>query len=402
MSRAFSVTRYAPAGRKPSWKAEGRAPDGAKVRRFFATKEEALAFAADANAEVKAAGWRAMGLADDQRTEAAKCFEMLAPSGHSLTEAVRFYLAHVAMIEGSSPVREIVTRMMEATESKELSPQHIRTMRYHFRRFAEAFGDRKVAAVTRAEIEDWMHKRKLRGSSFKSARTYLRMLFNFAIKCGVAKANPAKEIELPKAKAKPPEILTPAAMRRLVGECRTHHPDILAAMLIQGFAGLRREEVCRLNWREVWLDRGLIEVTAENSKTAQRRLVAIRPNLAAFLAQLRKTSGPVIPTCYNVCATELRARVIAAGHKYGKNALRHSFASYHLADCRDAGKTAHELGHKGTGMLFEHYRELVTPEAAAAWWGILPTDAEGGNIVAMTAPAAAPVDRRRKAAKARG
>src|ERR1043165_2136183 len=110
MSR-FSVSRYAPAGRDPSWKAEGRAPDGKKVRRFFKTKIEATTFADDANAEVKAMGWQAMGLADDQRTEAAKCFEKLGDTGHTLTEAVDFYLAHLALTEGSKTVKETVAHL---------------------------------------------------------------------------------------------------------------------------------------------------------------------------------------------------------------------------------------------------------------------------------------------------
>ena len=142
-----------------------------------------------------------------------------------------------------------------------------------------------------------------------------------------------------------------------------------------------------------------LEVTAENSKTAQRRLVTIRPNLAAFLAPLRREAGPVAPNGYDENAADLRRLMVKAKHKWPANALRHSFASYHLADCQDAAKTALQMGHKGTGMLFEHYRELVTPDDAAAWWGIAPTDAKGGNVLKLAKPAAAIADKRRKAAK---
>jgi len=50
---------------------------------------------------------------------------------------------------------------------------------------------------------------------------------------------------------------------------------------------------------------------------------------------------------------------------------RHSFVSYHLARFENAGKTALEAGHSET-MLFGHYRALVTPEAAAEFWAIVP------------------------------
>jgi integrase len=394
MKRPLSVSKRTrnDRGKRVDWMVSGTGPGSSRIRRFFPTKIEAEAFADDRNREAENIGWQAVHLADEHRTEAAKCLSLLEESGHTLTEAVTFYLEHIKLTEGSQPVKQVVAEIMEAKASRGLSVLHMRTMRYHFKAFVEGFGKRKISGVTRQEIEKWLNSRKLPPASFRSARTYLGMLFNFAVKNGVAKTNPLKDVELPKAKVKPPGILTPAAMRCLIDECRTHHPDLLPAMLIQSFAGLRREECARLDWNEVRLDRGLIEVTAENSKTSQRRLVAIRPNLAVFLAQLRQESGHVFPTSYNKSATDLRRLVIKAGHKYDKNALRHSFASYHLAECQDAAKTAHQLGHKGTGMLFEHYRELVTPDDAVAWWAIMPGDDAGGNIVAMPAPAkAAPI-----------
>ncbi len=357
------------------WMVSGTAPDGGRIRRFFPTKFAADLFAADANRELQSTGWAAMGLADDQRAEAARCFAKLRESGRTLTDAVDFFLSHLILTDRSATVEATVTELETAKERRGLSVQHRRTMRHHFKVFTEAFAGRKVATITRTELENWLHGRKLPPASFKSARTYIGMLFAHAVKTGSAKVNPVKDIELPKAKVKPPGILTVPAMRCLIAECRTHHPDILPAMLIQAFAGLRREEVARLDWAEVRLDRGHIEVTAENAKTAQRRLVNIRPNLAAFLGALRSDTGPVSPGCYDKCATALRRRVVAAGHKYPKNALRHSFASYHLAEGQDAGKTAMQLGHKGTAMLFEHYRELVTPEDAALWWAITPDSA---------------------------
>jgi hypothetical protein len=38
-------------------------------------------------------------------------------------------------------------------------------------------------------------------------------------------------------------------------------------------------------------------------------------------------------------------------------------------------------------MLYQHYRELVTPDAAAKWWQIMPP-ADYGNIVAFHAEVA--------------
>ena len=43
-----------------------------------------------------------------------------------------------------------------------------------------------------------------------------------------------------------------------------------------------------------------------------------------------------------------------------------------LAQSRNAEQTALELGHRSTGMLFAHYRELVSAEAGAEYFKILP------------------------------
>ena len=53
------------------------------------------------------------------------------------------------------------------------------------------------------------------------------------------------------------------------------------------------------------------------------------------------------------------------------NALRHSYASYRLADIKDAARVALEMGNSPT-MLFRNYRELVTEKQAAEWFAVLP------------------------------
>ena len=55
------------------------------------------------------------------------------------------------------------------------------------------------------------------------------------------------------------------------------------------------------------------------------------------------------------------------------NALRHSFISYRIADVQDVAKVALEAGNSPQ-MIFKHYRELVTPKEAKAWFSITPED----------------------------
>lgn len=59
------------------------------------------------------------------------------------------------------------------------------------------------------------------------------------------------------------------------------------------------------------------------------------------------------------------------------NAFRHSFASYHVAWKRDFQDTALIMSHKGTDILFKHYRGVATKEDAERFFNIYPT---GYNI----------------------
>ena len=73
-----------------------------------------------------------------------------------------------------------------------------------------------------------------------------------------------------------------------------------------------------------------------------------------------------------------------AGIKWPSNAARHSFASYHLALQQDAAKTALQLGHTNTAVLFQHYRELARPEDAEAYFAITPDKVTPSNIIHMS------------------
>src|SRR5947207_13985612 len=159
--------------------------------------------------------------------------------------------------------------------------------------------------------------------------------------------------------------------------------DLHPYVSIVAFAGLRRAELERLDWSDVHFDSDLIEVTAEKAKTARRRFVRVQPNLREWLLPVRKRKGAVV--CDNFRKQFDAAREAAKIAEWPDNALRHSFASYHLAHFKDAAALALEMGHTDSGMIFDHYRELVKPKEAERFWTIRPAVAEKGKIVPLEA-----------------
>jgi hypothetical protein len=74
--------------------------------------------------------------------------------------------------------------------------------------------------------------------------------------------------------------------------------------------------------------------------------------------------------CLHTCPQHA-ARTLCEGFSWAKNGLRHSFISYRLAILHDTARVALEAGNSPE-VIFGHYRELVTPEAAQAWFDVKP------------------------------
>jgi integrase len=165
------------------------------------------------------------------------------------------------------------------------------------------------------------------------------------------------------------EIFTADEITKILAAVRD---DARPALAIGAFAGIRTAEVCRLDWSEVNLDEGLIEIKKGNAKTRSRRLVPITPNLALFLKDAGQAcSGPVWPNSEPFLFDLMRDAGKDSGVKWKHNALRHSFISYRVAKIRNVNEVAMEAGNS-PDMIFKHYRELVTEKEADAWFGVTP------------------------------
>jgi integrase len=197
-------------------------------------------------------------------------------------------------------------------------------------------------------------------------------MFGFARKRGYLPAHqktaPEQAGTFKEAEA-PIEIFTPNEMRRVLAAAPT---SLLPLVAIGAFAGIRSVEIQRLKWHDIKWDRGYIEIAGRKAKTAARRLVPLSENLKAWLAPWRNAAGPIITrksVAEALCDLGRKAKV-EGGWK--KNALRHSYISYRIALTGDVPRTALEAGNSPE-IIHRHYREVVTPEEAREWFGIMPS-----------------------------
>jgi integrase len=320
----------------------------------------------------------ALDLAAHQFAEATKLL-----GGASLIEAARYYVRRSPVQIPRKTVQEVVTEFIESRRQARRSEGYLQDVKHRLSRFSEAFHT-GIADVIRGDVVRFLTGLRClkKHSSPEGAALSPRSLFNY---CKVLRVffEFAKEqgylpkdheelrgIKLGDADPGEIEIYTPAEMAGLLSVAPLEMVPFLA---MAAFAGLRSKELERLDWSEVQLSRGFIELKRSKAKTGRRRLVPIAPNLAQWLKAYAQESGHVW-TGGTAWLTKLKAQVAAdAGIQWKHNALRHSFASYRLAQIQNANQVALETGHS-VQVLFTNYRELVTPEEAQAWFGIVPED----------------------------
>lgn len=302
------------------------------------------------------------------------CWKALEGTGLDIVTVAREAAALFESRQAALTLAAIWQEFQDDPETRKLSEAYRHDLKKRWRTFEDYFGPEALACdVTPERLRRWLAGLAVGDLSKGNYHRTIGAIFAYALHRGRITENPFRKVKKPRVEAKDGvEVFTPEQMAALL---KAAHSDWLPALAIGGFAGLRPDEVGRLEWKEIHLDTGFIEVTARKSKGGQRRrLVVISKNLRAWLEPHAGKSGRVVtcPKGREDRKKRLAAMKTAGIERWPNDVLRHSFASYHLALHRDINETALQLGHTSTAMLFRHYRESVKPEAAQAWWALMP------------------------------
>ena len=392
ITRQPTLRQENPPGRSTRWRVELR-PNGRRQRHFFSTQQQALEFVAEEQARTHELGQRAAGISGALLEDAIRAEEILRRfPGVTLLDAADSYAkAHDNKCR-SKTARKVADELIAANKANGLTSVHRTDVEDRLGKFCDTFGETLMADITTKEAEKWLANlgRTYKPQSVVNFHRIAKRLFAYGVPRGYCEKNIFATIDKPKVKAKETVgIFTPDELQAILSEA---HSDMLPWLAIGAFAGLRTAELDRLHWEDINFERGHVEVKSSKSKTAKRRLVPITDALAAWLEPYRNRgrTGSIRPKNFY---KKRRASYRAAGfstpssepdggqkreqelRRAPDNALRHSFASYRLADTNDAPKTAMELGHTSTVLLFSAYRELVSPATAKEYWAIRPSGA---------------------------
>src|SRR6266513_518846 len=297
-------------------------------------------------------------------------------AGTGLIAAAKDHGRRHAIATVRKSIAETVKKILAAKEQDGMSVRYLQSLRSHLSRFAEHFR-MNINTVTSAQIEDWLRRIKRGPRTRNNIRLSIVTLFNFAKARGYLPKTATEADHVAKAKDRGGEIgvFRPQQLAQLF---KGADEEAKLYFAIGAFTGLRSAELIRLEWEDVNFARGHIQVGKAKAKTATRRLVPIQPNLEMWLAPYRAKSGLIFVSEH--AADRAIAQAKAAGIEWPNNVLRHSYATYRLAQSMYAALVVQDMLNSPQ-MLFRNYRELADEQDAATWFSITPVPV--ANVVPM-------------------
>ena len=326
--------------------------------------------------------------------EYAAAKRMLEDSRTSLEQIAKDYARRSRAIERQVSVAELVEELIAVKEKANLSDDYVRTLR-RLRRFGKDFqiNAHELSLRILQEYIDSMVDRRGNPTTPRTKRNYWKLI-NTLIQFGVKRKCISNEmldqvrgVDLPKDNPSEVTIWKPSEFAEMLNAAR---PELVPTLVLGGFAGIRTAEINRLDWTDLDLGEKMVKVAASKAKTRSRRIVPLCDAAIAWLKPYSARTGKVAYYAEtNKYAAAVMSDVRTARELQGyftepewrKNALRHSYISYRLADTQNAHRVAIEAGNS-ENIIFKNYRELVTEEEARAWFSILPTGEK--NIIPIS------------------
>jgi site-specific recombinase XerD len=330
--------------------------NGKRRQRFFTSREDARAWL-DSIRTDHTGFWN--GRTAEEQGEIVSAFKLASERGLSLHECV---LSN--NINGKPlPIADAINRYINVISQRSLRPSSLKQTRINLSQLAEEFADRMCHEVSAGNLEQWFYKLKWKRSTIDGVIAKIGPFFTWCMREGYRKNNPCGAVRRPQSDDVAPAIFSPEQARKLLKTAYNNDVGLAPYLALGLFAGVRPLEIERLQRSDI--KQHHIEVSAAKSKTRKRRLITLSDNLRKWL----RVEGDLAPKNRR---KRLSRILEVAELNWSPDIMRHSFASYHLALHESADKTALEMGHRDTQMLFRHYREIVTKGEAVEYWQTYP------------------------------
>ena len=374
---------------------------GKRIRKQFAEKDDAEAFADKQFKGLRKQGESYFKTTDRERNAFVAVIPQLRDAGIDLEEAVAFALQRMKPEGGDKTLKEIVQEMTVSKTNSfnrgNLSNHSLGTFKTRSNTIVAEFGDVLIKDLTLDGVKKWLMAMDCSKRTIQNFVMSLGEIINHGKRNKYVSENILDALSSSDRRELygqlqdvQPEILTIEETRRLISAAYNFPQLGLDAAVTLGlFCGLRTEEIRKLEWNAVDLDRGFVTIGASIAKKRRLRNTTIPKNAIAFLRTIKDRSGMIVKArdknhYHELFKNLLReAKFIAPNDEktsdrrtktvWKKNAMRHSFGTYHFSLHEDSIKTSNELGHRqGDNILFANYRALATKEQGEEYFAIVP------------------------------
>jgi integrase len=362
-----------------------------RTREYFATKGEAKEAEIQAHTLNKNEGLAAVEISPQLRAEAIKAANMLAGKA-TLTEAAEYFMKH-ASPSNELTMLELFEKYRDYQKAEGASDSYMADINWRLSRFSEHFPkSRKAHEVSYRDITAYLAKpfirrgkkgqkqmkeqvpRQLSPLGRKIELKNIRPMFHYALDHGHIQASPFPVRHFRQRKSKDRQNLIDIRVLTLdeASTVLSNAGSLTPYIAIGLFAGVQPDETKALDWSDISWEAKTILVNGQNSTSHDRRHVELSDNLIAWLQPYKVEKGPIVPMkAFRERFSELAK---ASGlSPWPTDVLRHSFASYWLANHKNEATLKFIMGHHLTSdVLRKHYLNVVTPQDAERYWAIIP------------------------------
>jgi integrase len=195
-------------------------------------------------------------------------------------------------------VADLLTRWLEHQTVRGLAPKTLHSYRCFARRISEEIGSKELRKLTPVDLDRFYARLVASGLSPKSVHHYhatLRAALRQARRWGLIAVSPADDASAPAVGTLEVTPPTPEEVRRLVTAVEEANPDLAVYLFVAATTGMRRGELCGLQWGDVDLVRLDVVVrrsistvpgqplVVRTTKTGRSRRLALDPATAEVL-----------------------------------------------------------------------------------------------------------------------
>jgi site-specific recombinase XerD len=353
---------------------------GKRERHFFDTQKKAAAAAKDFKKAAEEFGHRSQAITPSLAEAATEAADILAPWKVSLLEAARMVADIYKARAASHTLTTACDAWLLACES--LRPRTLDGYTQTAAKLKTALGDKILATITAGEIQAAVCPLGSSGAWVEGHLRNAKAFWRWSAKKGWCNADVFNGVEKPKGGRDTGEIeiLTVDQASNLLAVAAEHYPQAVASYALQLFAGIRTEEIKRMEAHHVTADG--IELAADITKKGRRRHITPSDTLAAWLKaypfQPCENWRETDKACRRLAGWAVESRLLkepepATLGAWPQNALRHSHASYSVAAGVPLESLLFEFGHAGNPTLLrQHYVGRASKKDALAYFAIVP------------------------------